>query len=444
MLFGSLNQLSSLRRNQYLSHAKLRALQDQRLRRLVRHACAHVEHYRRLFEDAAIKPEDIRGIEDLHKIPVTTKKDLQKLEAAQITARGADLEKCIVKYTSGSTGNPLKLFLSPAERDFQILLNLRILLENGLRLRDRVAYIINPHRFPRSKYWFQRLGILRREYLSVFDYPGPHVDTLRRLRTDVIYGYPSNLTLLALYCRENGIKDIRPKAIFSVAEALEPRARELIDSVFEVSTCDILGTIELGDIAWQCERREGYHLSADAVIVEFLKDGKPVAFGEEGSTVCTSLYGYTMPMIRYAVNDICVPSGRTCTCGRTLPMIDRIQGRANDFVVLPGGRIVASCFLVITLQSFPEVDQYRVVQTHADALDVQVVKGKGYKDSTGMRIKEEIERAVHNQLEARVKIVDELPRDASGKIRTVVSNIVPGLQSRLDETSGTLVPLSQV
>ncbi len=443
-MLDSLYQLGSLRRNQYLPPAKLRALQDERLKRIVRHAYDNVDHYRRLFREASIEPTDIRGVDDLHRIPVTTKEELQKLEAAQITAKGVNLDKCVVKHTSGSTGHPLKLFLSPAERDFQILLNLRILTENGLRLRDKVVYVINPHRFPKSKHWFQHLGILRREYLSVFDYPEAHVDSLRQLRADVIYGYPSNLTLLALYCRENAVREIRPREVISVAEALEPKARKLIDSVFGVSTCDILGTIELGDIAWQCERREGYHLSADAVIVEFLKDGRAAASGEEGKTVCTSLYGYTMPIIRYAVDDICVPSDRICPCGRTLPMIDSIQGRANDFVVLPDGQIVASCFLVITMQSFHEVDQYRVTQQDVNGLEVQVVKGRGYHESTGLRIKEEIEKAVHNKLEARVRIVNELPRDASGKIRTVVSRIVPGFQCQIDEASRTLIPLEQI
>jgi hypothetical protein len=78
----------------------------------------------------------------------------------------------------------------------------------------------------------------------------------------------------------------------------------LMDSTFGLRTCDILGTIELGDIAWQCDRREGYHVSADAVIVEYLRDGRPVGPGEEGRIVCTSLYGYTMPLIRYAAHII--------------------------------------------------------------------------------------------------------------------------------------------
>ena len=433
MVINSLYQLKRLRKNQYLSPVELRALQEERLRGVVRNAYENVPYYRRLFDNAGIRPDDIKTLDDLSKIPITTKNDLQTLKREEIVAKGSSIDKCIIKYTSGSTGQPLKIFLSPGERDFQILLNLRILMENGLRLTDKVTYIINPHRFPKSKYWFQYAGILRREYLSVFDYPEKHVELLKKIKPDIIYGYPSNLTLLALYIREKGIKAINPKIIFSVAEALEPKAKEAIDSIMHVNTCDILGTIELGDIAWQCEKRGGYHTSADAVIIEFLKDGRPVKPGEEGKIVCTSLYGYTMPFIRYAVDDVCVPSDRFCPCGRTLPMMESIKGRANDFIVLPDGQIVASCFLVIIMQAFHDVAQYRIIQQDKKRIIVHLVKGKEFNGRTTELIKEEIKKVTGNTLEVEVEILEKLNRDESGKIRTVVSKVIPDLQTYIDK-----------
>jgi len=433
MVINSLYQLKRLRKNQYLSPAELRALQEERLRGVVRNAYENVPYYRRLFDSAGIRPDDIKSLDDLSKIPITTKNDLQSLKQEEIVAKGSNIDKCIIKYTSGSTGQPLKIFLSPVERDFQILLNLHILIENGLQMTDKVAYIINPYRFPKSKYWFQYAGILRREYLSVFDYPEKHVELLKKIKPDIIYGYPSNLTLLALYIREKGIKAIDPKIIFSVAEALEPRAKNLIDSVMHVNTCDILGTIELGDIAWQCEKRGGYHTSADAVIIEFLKDGRPARPGEEGRIVCTSLYGFTMPFIRYAVDDICIPSDRFCPCGRTLPMIESIKGRANDFIVLPDGQIIASCFLVIIMQAFHDVAQYRIVQQDKKRIIVHLVKGKEFNGRTTELIKEEIKKVTGNTLEVEVEILEKLNRDESGKIRTVVSKVIPDIQTYIDK-----------
>ena len=431
MVLRSLYQLQLLRKNQYLPLPELRALQEKKLREIVKHAYENVVYYRNLFDKAGLKPDNINTLDDLCRIPITTKKDLQHVPQHELIAKGIDVNKCFVKYTSGSTGHPLKMFLSPEERDFQILLNLSILRENGLKLTDRVAYIINPYRFPKSKYWFQYAGILQREYLSVFDYPQRHVEILKKLRPDIIYGYPSNLTLLALYIREKGIEGINPRIIFSVAEALEPKAKKVIDSIMKVDTCDILGTIELGDIAWQCEKRNGYHISSDAVFVEFLKNGKPAEAGEEGRIVCTSLYGYTMPLIRYAVDDICVSSDRVCSCGRTLPMIESIKGRANDFIVLPDGQIIASCFLVIIMQAFHDVAQYRIIQENKNVMVVQLVKGKIFNEQTPDLIKREIGKVVNNTLSVEIKILDKLTRDESGKIRTVVSKVIPDIHERI-------------
>jgi len=174
------------------------------------------------------------------------------------------------------------------------------------------------------------------------------------------------------------------------------------------------------------------NMSVLKVIVEFLKNGRPAGPGEEGKIVCTSLYGYTMPFIRYAVDDICVPSGRPCPCGRTLPMIESIKGRANDFIVLPDGQIVASCFLVIIMQAIHDIAQYRIVQEDKRQILVQLTKGREFDPRTPERIKEEIEKVTENQLRVEIELIEEIPRDQSGKIRTVVSKVIPDLQTRID------------
>jgi phenylacetate-CoA ligase len=169
------------------------------------------------------------------------------------------------------------------------------------------------------------------------------------------------------------------------------------------------------------------------VIIEFLKDGRPARPGEEGRVVCTNLYGFTMPFIRYAVDDICIPSDRFCPCGRTLPMMEGIKGRANDFIVLPDGQIVASCFLVIIMQAFHDVAQYRIIQQDKKRIIVHLVKGKEFNGRTTELIKEEIKKVTGNTLEVEVEILEELNRDESGKIRTVVSKVIPDLQTYIDK-----------
>jgi len=424
MIFQSLNTLRNLIRTQYLPRCEIERLQSERLREVVKHAYDNVKYYRNLFDRAGITPEGIETAADLFKIPITKKEDLQKTAPQDLLSDGLRAEDCIVKCTSGSTGTPMRFFFSEKERDFQTLLNLRIFYAGGFRLTDRTAYLINPHRFPKGKYWFQNLGILRRYYLSVFDTAEVHANVLRRINPDVIYGYPSNLILLALMIKERGIDNIRPKAVFSSAEALEQKPRALIASAMNTKVYDILGLVETGDIAWECPAQEGYHINSDAVLMEFLdEEDKPVKAGEPGRLVCTSLYAYTMPLIRYEAGDICVPSDKVCSCGRTLPMMESMKGRANDFIVLPDESIIASCFLVIIMQAFHDVAQYRVIQENREGIIVQLVKGNGFNSQTVNKIKEDIEKVTQNKLKVDIALFNVLPRDASGKIRTVISEI---------------------
>ncbi len=425
MIFNALKQLRTLQKNQYLPPAELKALQESKLRKIVRHAYKNVAYYRNLFDREGINPEDIKDVEHLYKIPITKKDDLKNSGYPNILSKGGEPENCVLKQTSGSTGEPLKLFFSVEERDFQILVNLRIFLSAGFKLTDKTVYLSNPRRFPQKKYWFQHLGILRRDYLSVFDAPEAHIDALRRLKPDFLYGYASSLIPLAHSIQEQAIKDISPKAVFSSTETLEQKSRTLIESAMNTKVYDLMGSNELGDIAWECPAHEGFHLNNDTVILEFLDEhNNPVQPGQTGRLVCTSLYGYTMPFIRYELGDICVLSDKMCSCGRTLPLMESVKGRANDFIVLPDGKRMASFFLVIIMQDFLDIVQYRVIQEQKDRILVQIVTGKEGSETTRHRIKEEIESALQHRVTVRVETVQQIPKDPSGKIRTVVSNVL--------------------
>jgi phenylacetate-CoA ligase len=112
-------------------------------------------------------------------------------------------------------------------------------------------------------------------------------------------------------------------------------------------------------------------------------------------------------------------------------MIESIKGRTNDFIVLPDGQIIASCFLVIIMQGIHDIGQYRIVQEDKRQILVQFTKGREFDPRTPERIKEEIRKVIGSTLEVKVEILEELGRDESGKIRTVVSKVIPGMQERM-------------
>jgi phenylacetate-CoA ligase len=426
ILLSALYQIAKLRRNQWLSIEKLKEIQLKRLKAIVVHAYNNVPYYKNLFDSVGLRPWDIKTLEDIRKIPITRKSDLKGLPLSELLSKDIDMGSIFRRHTSGSTGVPFNVEHSWQDKASQALMNLRILMENGLGVTDKVAHIVT-RQMMGQKFWFQSLGILRKYYIQATISTADQLALLKEINPDAIYGYSSSIKLLALRIRESGKREINPRMIFCTSELLEPGDREFINSTFDLSVCDVYGTVELGDIAWECPAHEGYHIDINNFVVEFLKDGKDVAPGEEGNIVCTSLHADAMPFIRYEVGDICVPLDRICSCGRGLPLMSMIRGRADDFIVTPDGQYVSP--LIFEIPSILGVGQYRIVQKQIDKLLVQIVPTPGFTKESRYKVRQHVRWAArkitgNNVMNVEVDIVDTIPKDpSSNKIKRVISEI---------------------
>ena len=155
-------------------------------------------------------------------------------------------------------------------------------------------------------------------------------------------GIAPRLRLIAMEKLTSGSPRIAPRTVFSTADVLDQNSRQLIESAFDVRVTDLYGAYEFGHIAWECPQHAGYHVNTESVVLELLKDGRPASPGEAGEVVATSLNSYAMPFLRYRLGDLCSPSHRPCPCGRGLPLLELVQGRSNDAIRLPDGRVVTS------------------------------------------------------------------------------------------------------
>jgi phenylacetate-CoA ligase len=430
MIANALLDLVRSRRNQWLEPDALRRIQLEKLKALLKHAYENVAYYHSLFDSVGLQPEDVESLDDLRRIPITTKAHLQSVPVERLVARGVDVERCIARRTSGSTGRPLTIHITPEEKLGQTVVSLRILMANGLRLSDKLAYIGDPRSFSPQDRWFQRLGLLRRVNVSIFDDSEELLQAIGEAEPDVVYGYPTSLALLASKVRASRSDFAVPRLTFSTAELLTPQVRQLIESVFDVR--DVYGTVECGDIAWECERREGHHVNVDYLVTEVLRDGQPVPPGEAGEFVCTSLHSYAMPMIRYRLGDTCVMSAEQCSCGRGLPLMKVIQGRSDDFVSLLDGRSLSPIALVNAMRNVDGVARYRIVQEQDGRLLAQIVASDAFSEETLGCFKATLSGVVGEQLEIEVNLVDEIPRDATGKMRSIISKVDPGLGLQSD------------
>ena len=424
MNLGTLYYLYRLRKTQWLRPQELERMQWRALRRVVRHAYERVPYYRRLFDSAGIEPADIRGRADLSLIPVTTKEALQQTPEDELLTKGARPADAIHRRTSGTTGKPLSVILTHRQKEAQDMIQARALMENGLRLTDRRAVFVAPWQMPEGDHWFQRLGMWRKAHFSIFDDIREQMPVLERLAPQSLAGTPALLKLIALEKTARGSDSIAPRTIFSTGELLDRATRDLVESVFQVKVVDMYGSIELGYMAWECPEHHGYHMNMESVVMEFLRDGRPVSSGEVGEVVCTSLLGYAMPLIRYRVGDLCTPTDEPCPCGRGLPLIKLIEGGANDTIRLPDGLVVTPQALGAVMVEFGEmVRQIRIVQEDEDRIDVHLVRGRDFNHETLSLVEGGLRRVLRGDVTVNVRVVETIERDPSGKQRAIISNV---------------------
>jgi phenylacetate-CoA ligase len=412
-----------LRKNLSLSTRELRVIQERKLRTLLNHAYENVPFYRRLFDSVGVKPKDITKSEDLYKIPTITKSQINN-DKKDMLARNIGLSSCVEFKTSGSTGINLTVLFTRNDVVYNRGSYERVRNENGLRMfRDTLLIFGSPHTIPDKRRWYQCLGIRRMEGLDDLAPLDVQIRVLQKTKPDGVWGFPSAIKLLAKRIQTENIKGIFPRLIFTQGEVLDPETRSIINSVFKVKLFDVYGAYETGCMAWECDRHSGYHVNMDTVLIEFLDEkGTGVNSGERGRVVVTNLHSFAMPIIRYEMGDFAVPTHEECPCGRGGYLIKEIEGRYDDFIKIGGSKLISPRIPNQIIDSIRGVLEFRVIQEKEDELVIYVVKMDECKD---ILIAEEIDRefkkALGDDIFVNIKFVESIPREKSGKLRSVVS-----------------------
>lgn len=418
------SNLYSLRKN--LSLSKIEDMQAHKLQALVKHAYSNVSYYRNLFGKAGIKAEDIKDKNDLLKIPITTRLDLQRASLRDRITKGLNINRCLNLRTSGSTGRPLDIFVTEREHlRSKTLAFLKIYLENGCGFTDTTLRVVTPAYICQKK-WFQHLGILREYFVSMFDDTNTQLNAYLKASPDAIRGYTSGIKALALSIKEKGIKIRPPKAIFTTAEVLDQIDRRTISNIFQTKIIDYYCCNEIGIIAFECKERRGYHLHNDNAIVEIIKnDGTHCKPNEEGAVVVTGLNRFTMPFIRYQIGDRAVFRDEKCSCRNNSPLIQEIVGRENDQIILSTGKTICPYLLTGLIKEVEGVREFQIVQKEIDRISINIVKDKDFKDESLIinRVKRECQNALNGKNNIDALIVEEIPKDKTGKAKFIKNEI---------------------
>ena len=226
--------------------------------------------------------------------------------------------------------------------------------------------------------------------------------------------------------KEAGIdlNELNLKAVICTAEKMYPHHRQLFDEVFACPVVDEYGCAEHGIIAFQC--KEGnMHIMADHLYVEFLDENdQPVKPGETGRIVITDLDSYAMPLIRYDIGDMGRPSDKKCSCGVTLPLMEIVEGRKEDFIRTTHGKLVHAAYLCYTLKD-DTVHEFKMYQKALNKLHVQIVKSPLFNDQSEKMLENKLRTALGGQVNISFEYLDRIPREKSGKLRYFVSEIHP-------------------
>jgi phenylacetate-CoA ligase len=425
MISRLLYDVYRLRRHLHLSKAELDRLQLKQLKATLKHAYYDVPFYHRKLKEANVRPDDIEKTDDLRKIPVTTKSELQSAALSDLVASGFSLGMLVERMTSGSTGMPLTLMADGKTVDYEMALWSRAFMANGVRPWHKISVVTDPKNFPSSGKLTQRLGLSRRDHVSIFDSPEIQQKLIEKFNPDVIRGYSSSLALLADHCQKETCK-IRPRFVFTAAELLDKVSRNTISNAFHAELFDNYACIEFGLLSWECLEHAGYHINVDSVMMEVLEEEEAVSPGERGDIVCTGLVNRAMPLIRYKMGDVGVISEEQCPCGRALPIMKVLEGREGDFLITTEGRTVSPIvFFPYPFENLEKIKQFRVIQEKRDLIVIQLVLKEPFEHYSSLceKATAEIRRVFGEDMRVEFQVLEGLRTDASTKLRKIMSNI---------------------
>lgn len=365
---------------------RLARIQDSGLRRLVRRAWDRVPFYRERWEAQGIRPEEIQGRGDLGKLPVVCKRDLEEslLRHPPFGNYQGDFPAVRIQASSGSTGQPKPFFHTL--HDWDVIANFwaRRLHAQGVQRGDVLqvafAYSLFIVGFTSTE------GAMKLGALVVPTGSGAVTPSERQLKiahdwgTTVLVGTPSYVLHLADVAERMGLdtrKDFRLRLTIHTSEPLTEPARRAIEERWGVQAYDNFGSVETGAPTFECREKNGYHINEDGYIFEVLdpESYEPVAAGQDGVLVVTSLFKEAAPVIRYNLDDVCSLLEGPCPCGRSTRRLAKVKGRVSEMVKIRGVAFYPTMVETV-LERLPELmREYLVILDRVgqqDKLTVQV------------------------------------------------------------------------
>jgi len=402
-------------KSQWMPKEELKKRQIQRLRRILRHSYDNIPFYNRIFRERNLKPDDFRSVEDLQKLPITTRTHLKRGFPEEVTAGSLLATRSLPNATSGTTGTPLPFYNDIGPESGSHVLASRLLLNSiaGIRPMERCVYFsrtIDPAMMRFRELQLSALEVSRRSITKL-------VSMIKRYKPVCVGGFASTLSLMVALMQEmRQPLNLKLKAAISTGETVLSSQRKRIEESFGCEVFDRYGSRELsGYVAQECAYHSGLHVNSELVLLEIVDGDERVALGEKGRIVATDLHNFVMPFIRYDTQDIGV-AGEDCACGRSMPVLSDIEGRSTDLLETESGDFIPLHMVANTVAAkyASALQQIQFIQRrrgYATVLAVPSIK-------VGERMLDEASKylgGVFGGISFEIQLVKEIPQEKSGK-----------------------------
>ncbi len=404
---------------------------DRLTRELVTHAVTATEYYGRLFRRLDLDPATLDFPEDWQMVPLLDK-DILRNHYEEMISSSRHGKNSYVNHTGGSTGSPVRFLTDLTLFERMVAWMDLTYTWAGWRPGElRLNLWGGKHCTLPPTLWDRIRASLAGGYtIPVYEYTERELNqwwqVIRTMRPTIIYGYPSVLDDFARWLESEGVKPAGIKGVFSSAEVLYPRQRQLIESVFGCKVYNQYGSREAPCIAGECPEGE-MHIFCDLNRVEFVDvDGDP---NGDREIVVTPLYGRAQPLLRYRLGDMGRPKEGSCRCGRGYPLMELNVARSRDFLLSQSGSKIYPGFFTRLMDEQEWVRSFQFVQKAPARLELNLeVRVADRRAETRRRrlrrkILPLIEEKTGRLEDFQVRIVSEINRTRAGKHRFVVNEM---------------------
>jgi phenylacetate-CoA ligase len=420
--------LESLEKSQWYTRSELEELQLQKLRALLTVAKVHCPWHARRIEEAGVDPKTLTFTE-FKKIPLMTRADAQQ-HGQEMTWQG--VPGGAFRYTTGgSSGQPLIFNFGRTRQASDAAGRIRARRWWGANVGEPEVYLwgapVELNKTDRIKRI--RDGLLNQLLLNAFamspEKMAEYLDAIQKFNPKCIYGYASSVALLASYAKQTGNSLALPdlKVVCTTGEPVYPEQRALISDVFQVPVANEYGSRDAGFIGHENSHQQMLLLSESNILEVLDADGNAVKPGETGEAVMTGLCSEAQPFIRYRTGDMVKLSADADKDGRGLHVIESVVGRSTDFLIHQNGSVVHALAAIYILRETSGVEQFKIIQHAINEFEILIVTNSFWNSASLGSIEEKLKSRFGEGCKVHTQLVAQIPPEASGKMRQVVSKV---------------------